>query len=68
LQYRTLLCRIAGFALALVLLCLDKIEEAVHEYFWEVLPTESTPWGVIAMKKQQESMISLGTLKDTQQI
>ena len=43
LQYRTLLCRIAGFALALILLCHDKIEEAVHEYFGEVLPTESTP-------------------------
>jgi hypothetical protein len=51
LQYRTLLCRIAGFTLALVLLCRNKIEEAVHKYFWEVLPTESTPWGVIAMKK-----------------
>jgi hypothetical protein len=51
LQYRTLLCRIAGFPLALVLLCRDKIEETVHEYFGEVLPTESTPWGVIAMKK-----------------
>ncbi len=43
LQYRTLLCRIAGFALALILLCHDKIEEAVLKYFGEVLPTESTP-------------------------
>jgi hypothetical protein len=51
LQCCTLLCRIASFALALVLLCHDKIEEAVHKYFGEVLPTESTPWGVIAMKK-----------------
>jgi hypothetical protein len=46
-------------------LCRNKIEEAAHEYFGEVLPTESTPWGVIAMKKNGKSQRSPQALSRT---